>query len=96
MTGGIENCSTSGMVFAHESCVDSVDKSSAYAGGIVGKTKNSHFTACKNYAQVTACAESKAESTGGGYWSTYAYAGGIVSSTSGIIEKSANCNSKLQ
>jgi len=89
-SGAIENCSVSGSISAYETCVESQDKSKAYAGGIAGQSDNGSFTSCSNFAEVTALADSRASSSGGGSWATFAYAGGIVSKTTGTISKSFN------
>jgi len=89
-SGTIENCSVSGRISAYETCVESQDKSKAYAGGIAGQSNNGSFNLCSNLAEVTARADSRATSSGGGSWATFAYAGGIVSKTTGTISKSFN------
>jgi len=89
-SGTVEGCTVSGSVAAYETCVESQDKSKAYAGGLAGESNNGTFTNCINLAQVTALADSRATSSGGGSWATFSYAGGIVSKTTGTISKSYN------
>lgn len=88
--GSIEGCTVSGTITAYETCVESTDKSASIVGGIVGESNNGAVISCNNSAEVSAYADSRDTSSGGGSWATSAKAGGIVAKTTGAISESYN------